>query len=419
MANKTPSVRLSATAAIFAAILFTVSTLAAAQTESVIHSFADRNKGPYGPVGGLIFDGSGNLYGVTQNGGTNNSGTVFEFSPTTGGGWSQKTLHNFDYNGTDGVSPFGGLVMDTAGNLYGTTYVGGANDAGVVYELVKQAGGGWRERILHNFNKTGTDGQWPEAGLAIDAAGNLYGTTVAGGVRNRTCDVGCGTIFELSPSGGGWKEKILYAFPSDGNGGFGANCAPIFDSAGNLYGTAGNGGAYNYGTVWQLVPTTSGMWTENNLYNFDNTGIGGYTPTGTLVFDSAGNLYGPTTNGGTWGTGTIFKLSPAGGGVWNASWLYSFNGNTGDGTFPNGNLIFDASGNLYGTALHGGSSGWGMAFELTPATGAWTETVLTGFNVTNGASPQGGMLFDSAGNLYGITSAGGSFGGGTLYEITP
>jgi uncharacterized repeat protein (TIGR03803 family) len=427
-----PSKKLSALttiiAASVAALLF-FGTLATAQTETVLQGFGEGHEGAYYPVDRLILDQAGNLYGTTEDGGKYNCGVVYELSPTEVGGWSEKILHDFDFNGVDGATPMAGLVMDGAGNLYGTTYVGGADDAGTVYELIKQpGGGGWQESILHSFHKTGGDGQWPEWALAIDSVGNLYGVTAAGGDRTQDCSFdnnGCGTVFELSPEGSGrWTEKILFAFPSGGSGGYNPNCQPILDSAGNLYGVTYNGGVFNQGTVWQLVPGAGGTWTENILYNFDETGTNGYYPGGALVFDSVGDLYGVTGLGGgecerePYGCGTVFELSPAGGGVWNVSWIYRFTG-FDTGATPNGELIFDPFGNLYGTARQGGSAGWGIAFELSPSGRAWTETELTSFNVMNGSLPTGGLVLDSSGNLYGVTYSGSLFGGGAAYEITP
>jgi uncharacterized repeat protein (TIGR03803 family) len=216
----------------------------------------------------------------------------------------EKVLYNFG-NGTDGVAPQAGLVMDAAGNLYGTTYNGGTYNYGTVFELTPAAGGGWTEMVLHNFNNDGVDGAYPHAGLIFDAAGNLYGTTHSGGTHNASCSNDCGTVFELTPSAGGtWTEKVLYDFYSIRTDGAFPASSLIFDGAGNLYGTTIFGGASGAGngTVFELTPAAGGGWTERVLYSFGADGIWPYAG---LIFDAAGNLYGTTSFGGTvgWGDG--------------------------------------------------------------------------------------------------------------------
>ena len=216
---------------------------------------------------------------------------------------TEKKLHNFIRNGTDGVIPFAGLIFDTAGNLYGTTALGGDHGDGTVFELTPLEGGGWTEKKLHNFYKNGTDGFYPEAGLIFDAAGNLYGTTSWGG------DHRAGTVFEMMPNGsGGWTEKVLYSF---GNGTDGAYlyAGLIFDTAGNLYGTTSGGGDYGGGTVFELTPQEGGGWTEKKLHNF-YYGTDGSGPFASLIFDAEGNLYGTTTYGGSHNGGTVFEITP-------------------------------------------------------------------------------------------------------------
>src|ERR1039458_2304305 len=290
MQGKTLSIGLRAVLAIIAATLF-VSTWAAAQ-ETVLHSFHNNGTDGFGPYyAGLIFDAAGNLYGTTLYGGSyggapGTGGTVFELTPAAGGGWTEKVLYSFgNVADADGANPFAGLVFDAAGNLYGTTYAGGTYRNGTVFELTPAAGGGWTEKVLHNFNNNGTDGATPLAGLILDAVGNLYGTTQVGGTYNY------GTVFELTPvAGGGWTEKVLHTF--NGTDGFEPSAGLIFDAAGNLYGTAG--------VVFELTPVAGGGWTEQVLNN--GAGPGG------LIFDAAGNLYGTTLEGGTYGLGTVFEL---------------------------------------------------------------------------------------------------------------
>ncbi len=430
MQGKTLSIGLRAVLAIIAATLFVTSTWAAAQ-ERVLLNFNGQDGRL--PQAGLIFDAAGNLYGTTEGGGTGSNcgafgcGTVFELTPAAGGGWTETVLYSFG-GSPDGADPLAGLIFDAAGNLYGTTGAGGTYDYGTVFELTPAAGGGWTETVLHNFNYNVTDGYYPYAGLIFDAAGNLYGTTSQGG----TYGYGWGTVFELTPAaGGGWTEKVLHSFPDyNGTDGTSPYAGLIFDAAGNLYGTTSQGGTYIFrGTVFELTPAAGGGWTETVLHSFGN-GADADSPQAGLIFDAAGNLYGTTVEGGTgsnciFGCGTVFELTPAAGGGWTEKVLYSFNANGTDGYYPYAGLIFDAAGNLYGTTRYGGTSsgcapyGCGTVFELTPAAGGtWTETVLHNFgNGTDGATPLAGLIFDAAGNLYGTTSSGGTYGYGTVFEL--
>ncbi len=323
------------------------------------------------PAAGLIFDGAGNLYGTTAGGGIHGDGTVFEMSPNGSGGWTETVLHSFNDNGTDGADPqFAALIFDARGNLYGTTVVGGIHcggyGCGTAFELSPREGGGWTETVLHSFGN-GTDGQNPYAGLIIDAAGNLYGTTGGGGIH------GDGTVFELSPrEGGGYTETVLHSFGNpatqDGNGPLGGL---ISDAAGNLYGTTEGGGIHSGGTAFELSPREGGGWTETLLHSFGNPATqDGFAPSAGLISDSAGNLYSTTFLGGIHscqgaGCGTVFELTPRQGGGWTETVLHSFNDNGSDGFYPEDGLILDAHGNLYGTTPSGGI-GAGTVFEITP-----------------------------------------------------
>ena len=320
----------------------------------------------------MIIDAAGNLYGTTQFGGNYVQGSVYELTPTRGGGWMETVLHSFQQNGTDGIQPVAGLTMDAAGNLYGTTFAGGPYNGGTVFELTPSAGGGWTETVLHNFNHDGSDGYTPEAGLVLDAAGDLYGTTHDGGTHNcgtPQSDDGCGTVFELSPaSGGGWTETVLHSFSNNGLDGIYPFAGPlIFDAAGNLYGTTYWGGAYGVGTVFELRPNGGGSWTEAVLHNFKQNGTDGGQPLAGLIFDTVGNLYGTTGLGGTYDSGTVFELTPSGGGGWTESLLYSFCSQNGcpDGNQPQAGLVPDADGNLYGTTNRTTYDASGTVFELT------------------------------------------------------
>ena len=384
-------------------------------TEQVLLSF-DGTDGA-DPLANLIFDAAGNLYGTTYAGGSYGLGTVFELTPSMGGGWTEKVLHNFG-QGSDGSQPAGGLIFDAAGRLYGTTYFGGSNGYGTVFQLIPSAGGDWTEKVLHSFS--GTDGSNPVYGsLTFDAAGNLYGTTYAGG------SYGLGTVFELTPNphaiGGSWAEKVLHNFGQGSDGSQPEN-GLIFDAAGNLYGTTYAGGSYGVGAVFELTPSMGGGWSEKVLHNFGQ-GSDGSQPVGGLIFDAAGRLYGTTQVGGSFYHGTVFELTPEPGGDWTEKVLHNFSGGA-DGAVPNVGLIFDAAHNLYGTTDLGGAYGWGTVFELAPSPhavgGGWTAQVLHNFGQgSDGADPYGTLILDPAGNLYGVTEYGGAyhFYDGTVFEL--
>jgi uncharacterized repeat protein (TIGR03803 family) len=404
MRGKRLSIGLMVALSIFTAILFVSCTWAAAQ-ERVLYSFSGGTDGG-SPAGGLIFDGAGNLYGTTNGGGTYSGGTVFELSPAAGGGWTETVIHSFG-NGTDGNGPEAGLIFDAAGNLYSTTNGGGTYNGGTVFELTPQAGGGWTETVIHSFG-SGTDGAGPWAGLIFDAAGNLYSTTKGGGTYNG------GTVFELTPqAGGGWTEQVLHSFQGGADGAQ-PYAGLIFDAAGNLYGTTYFGGAYGYyGTVFDLTPAAGGTWTEKVLYNFSGF-PDGINPVGGLIFDGTGNLYGTTYLGGTYGKGTLFELTPAGGGTWTEQVLHNF-GNGNDGATPSSGLITDTAGNLYGTTPDGGSYFRGTVFRFN----AQGLVLLHSFSGTDGSGPEASLTLDAAGNLYGTTGQGGASNDGTVFEFTP
>jgi uncharacterized repeat protein (TIGR03803 family) len=295
------------TLALIALTLSGTATRAAAQQEKVLHSFQANSRDGIHSFSTLIFDASGNFYGTTQNGGAYGYGTAFEFSPHAGGGWTEKILHNFNNNGKDGYAPIAGLTFDAAGNLYGTTSQGGLHYAGTVFKLVPHAAGNWTETILHSFGAA-TDGYGPDySGLVIDSAGNLYGTTVNGGIGTGCGSFGCGTVFELTPtSSGSWTEAILHSFSNNGTDGELPEAGLTLDAVGNLYGTTFQGGAglctggsVGCGTAFELIPTVGGAWTEVILHDFTYNFIDGYGLVSGLTLDAAGNLYGTTFYGGT------------------------------------------------------------------------------------------------------------------------
>lgn len=404
---KSARVALRVTAGAFCALFFFGTSAvqrAHAQTETVLFNFTSASPHPGGP---LLLDSAGNIWGATPGGGPvpGGYGTVYELVNSSGN-YTQQILHTFGATG-DGVSPSSGVVMDSAGNLYGTTNKGGSAGSGTAFELVK-SGGGYTEKVLYSFGASASDGVNPESALVRDLAGNLFGTTGAGGAS------GFGTVFELVNSSGSYTEKILHDFagpPSDGQ----IPLALLMDSSGNLYGATNGGGTTGNGTIFELV-NGSGTYTEKLLYSFAGPPNDGTDPTG-LIMDSSGNLYGTTRAGipSVNCCGTVFELVN-GSGNYTEKVLYSFTGGA-DQSSPNGPLILDGTGKFYGT-----TSGNGAVFELTNSSGSYVEYVLHAFTgpPSDGVGP-GSLLMDSAGNLYGITSGGGlngyDAGFGTAFEI--
>ena len=387
-------------------------------SENMLYNFAGGTD-PKLPYAGLVFDKAGNLYGTTELGGAYNQGAVFEITSNQNGTWTESVLYNFT-GGADGAQPSGGLIFDAAGSLYGTTNYGGnvncSLGCGTVFKLTP-ASGSWTESVLYTFTG-GSDGREPNARLLFDATGNLYGTTVLGGDVDSACSSGCGTVFKLTANSGNWTESVLHAFTGAADG-----ASPydglIFDAAGNLYGSTYGGGASGYGTIFKLAPNSSG-WTESVLHAFK--GYDGKYPYGDVVFDAAGNLYGTAYQGGGTGFGVVFELQPNGKGGWREKLLHGF------GDLPAANpvagLVMDAGGNLYGTTMQGASQslcggGCGTLFKLAPNTGGtWSYSVVHQFGQgTDGYHPTGDLILDATGNLYGTTQAGGADGSGTVFEI--
>ncbi len=426
MRTRKPSIELTVVLAIFIAGFAMTGTRAMAQTEAALYSFGGVLDGNgSAPQSALVRGAVGNLYGTTLYGGSYSFdgelgwGTVFELSPTAGGGWTETVLHSFNQDGTDGVSPESSLVLDAAGNLYGTTYGGGAHGFGTVFELSPTAGAAWSETILHSFNNSG-DGYTPTGSLALDSADNLYGTTVFGGRYNS------GTVFELSPAAGGvWTETILHHFNDNNRDGYEPFGGVTLDAAGNIYGTTNIGGVYNAGTVYEIIRKTG---TEKVLHSFNSSGEGHYPDAG-VILDAAGNVYGTTSVGGQTQNcgvqrcpapaGTMFELTQKNG-SWSVRVLHTFLGNGKDGNIPEAGLVFDAAGNLYGTTSAGGPNGYGTVFELAPTVGgSWTEKVLYSWgNTPSDDAPRAGLVLDAAGDLYG-TTPGNSSGNGAVFEVTP
>jgi uncharacterized repeat protein (TIGR03803 family) len=378
--------------------------------EQVIHTFGSSPGDGANPRASLISGGNGDLYGTTMLGGNSNlSGTVFELSPS-GNTWTETVIVSF--NSGDpflGSQPQTPLVLGSNGNLYGTTSDGGANNAGIVFQLSPAAGGVWTEALLYSFG-TGSDGAFPQAPLVLGSNGNLYGTTSAGGAN------GNGTVFQLSApvtAGGSWSEAVLYSFGSSSSGDGNNPDAPLTPYGGDLYGTTSAGGANGNGTVFQLSPFAGGGWTETALYSFGSSS--GTEPTSLVPYN--GNLYGTTSAGGANSDGTIFQISVSGNTL-NEKVLYSFLGGN-DGAAPYASLV-PYNGNLYGTTSAGGANGDGTIFELSPpvsAGGSWSEKVLYSFLGGNDGAAPYASLVPYNGNLYGTTSAGGANGDGTAFKL--
>lgn len=393
--------------AVLSALL--LATPAKAQQFATLHSFGASGDVAH-PESPLVFDKVGNLYGLAYADG------VFELSPS-GGGWTEKVFYEFSgYN--NGAEPVGSFAIDAKGNIYGSTWTtGGVDTYGTVFELTPAG----TESFLYNF--AGPPDGASVDGVIRDTKGNLYGETAYGGTS--PCNNGgCGTVFEVTKKG---KESVLYSFANDGTDGNYPLGGLTMDKLGNLYGTTRAGGIQNCppnlgqsgcGIVFELTPA-GGVWTEKILYSFTG-GTDGGAPGSVLIFDKQGNLYGETSVGGDYGYGTVFKLTPGGGG-WTETVLHSFNADGIDGTNP-ASVVFKGK-NLYGTTWTGGSSsacsgGCGTVFEITSK---GVEKVLHSFSGSDGANPGNGdgLTLGKGGILYGATFNGGDYGGGTAFMLKP
>jgi hypothetical protein len=439
-------------------VLAFVPSASAEWKEKVLYSFQGGTDGST-PAGGVVFDNTGNLYGATTDGGSNNCpgiaqcGTVFQLQPPAkqGDSWTENQLYIFKgKSSNDGETPAGGVIFDQAGNLYGTTAYGGSGGCillgttvgcGTVFQMTppQTKGDAWTETVLYSF-QGGKDGYVPQGNLTFDSAGNLYGVTLYGGGYG-SCNSPyyqyCGTVFKLSPpktKGGKWKEKVLYSFKS-GTDGANPNGGLVFDNNGAIYGTTYAGGnqeckadaSIGCGTVFALQPPLKkgGAWAEKLLHRFDVDDGG--NPAAGVVFDRKENLYGTTVFGPQNGFGLIFELEKPSGKThsWMETVLHRFSDGA-DGVNPMSSLIFDSSGNLCGTAL-GGSTHRGVVFRLKPPkTGnSWPLTVL--YNLTgspDGDHPTAKLIFDGRGSLYSTTEWGGTGqscegGCGTVFEVSP
>jgi uncharacterized repeat protein (TIGR03803 family) len=427
--------------------------------EKVLYSFQGGTDGAY-PSGGVVSDKQGNLYGATQQGGGTNCspmaacGTVYQLVPPAkkGDPWTENVLHVFQgKQHNDGEFPSGGVIADAVGNIYGTSSYGGTGDCvllgikggcGTVFELSppQTKGDKWTYTILYSF-KGGKDGYLPFGDLVFDSAGNLYGATYFGGGKGTTCNPYyqyCGTVFRMSPpkiKGGAWTEKVLHRF-AGGADGANPSGGLVLGNTGVVYGTTSTGGnsgckttySVGCGTAFALKHSkkTRGAWTEMMLHRFTGGDDGG-SPTGGLIFDAKGALYGTGGGGAHQAQGVVFRLMSTSGGRWDDTTVYDFPSNEVCGASPLAGVVFDAEGSLYGTASEGGAVGGGTIYRLRPLEeNSWACGVLYNFNgAPDGSFPASVLIFDAAGNLYGTTrysgsgQACGNYGCGTVFTGKP
>lgn len=411
-------------------VVFASITAHAQNIKITLYSFTGVSGDGIGPASGLILDANGNLYGTTQFGGTSANcsggcGTVFKLSSAG----TETVLHSFTGTSTgDGANPVSGLVMDASGNLYGTTQLGGTSvncsaGCGTVFKIDTSG----NESVLHSFAGGMADGANPTYGnLIIDSANNLYGVTLNGGASTN-CTSGCGIVFKIDSSG---NETILHTFTNVSNASVlvdGANPSGslLRDSAGNLYGTTQvGGGTFGAGTLYKLDPSNN----ETVLLLFGTPSGLPAVPASGVIMDASGNLFGTTMNGGTANDGTVFELSTSG----TLTFLVPLALSSSNGGFPLAGLVMDNKGNLYGTASQGSTGsctistgsfvGCGAIFKIDKF---HTEKVVHGFAGPDGANPVGGLILDSKGYIYGTTVQGGASVGsaacpsgcGTVFKI--
>jgi hypothetical protein len=418
--------------------LYAVSTTVTvfAATEAVLYSFQGGTGGADPYQSGVVMDKSGNLYGVLSSGGEAGTGCfgegcglVYELSPNPAGGWEETTLYTFKGR-RDGGFPVGNLTIDAKGNLYGVTEQGGSGGCnsllgggcGVVFRLAPSKRG-WKYSVIHDFD---SDGAYPNAGVVFDQAGNLYGTTQFGG--DFFC--GCGIVYQLQPSKEGrWPENTLYDFLGISRGGSDVSFpgSDVFlDGNGNIFGTGTGGGDVNCndgcGGVFELVAQGDGSYQEEVLHVFTG-GRDGIQPYGGVLVDSEGNVFGATTfggghgcNNGKFGCGTVFELEKSS--AYKEKIILRFTGENGDS--PVADLYLDSNNNLYGTTAGGGTFNNGVAFSLNSSSNKWTETVLYNFGSgTDGASSWASLTPDGSGGFFGTTREGGASGLGTVFQLLP
>jgi uncharacterized repeat protein (TIGR03803 family) len=422
---------------ILAALIVTTLSGGAAHAKDrayqVLHDFGQGNSDGWLPVGVPAVAKNGDLYGVTVGGGTYESGTIYKLVPphTQGKAWTEIAVYDFPSKNHEFPTS---LVIDKEGILYGAG--GGQDTRGFIFRLTPPPLGkhSWRYDLLYTLANS-SDGSAIQGNLTMDAEGNLYGATELGGDLSCEQD-GCGTVFELkrpTKNRGNWGFNVLYTF-TGGPTGVEPFAGVTFNQEGNLYGTTNYGGTFGYGVTYRLTPPAKKgqPWNETVLYSFDPVNNVGSNPEGPVIFDSTGNIYGTAAFGGDPncqagnGCGVAYELSPPArkGGDWSYATLYAFQGGS-DGIYPTGQIVLDSGGNLYGTTQQGGGETFGMIYRLTPPGargGAWIETALHRFTGSNGdgAYPEG-LTWGKWNDLYGVTSEGGTRcqGCGTAFEIRP
>ncbi|MBA3913492.1 MAG: hypothetical protein H0X25_06490 [Acidobacteriales bacterium] len=319
--------------------------------------------------------------------------------------------------GNDGGQPQGPITVDSLGNLYGTTWIGGTKGHGTVFRLAPQTDSTWKYKVLHNFTIAGVDGGAPAGAIVFDSTGALYGATFSGG------KYGYGTVYQMTvDTTDKWRLKTLHSFNQDQKDGYNPLSGPSLDSAGNIFGATKQGGANGAGIVYKLSKNTQGAWVETLVHVFNPVnGVDGSYPVGSLLIGSDGALYGTTSSGGAAGFyGIVFKFALDSNNKWQETILHSFT-NGADGGEPLAGLIADAAGAFYGTASTGGGNGAGLVFKLAlNAQGKWAETVLYNFKGGNdGYRPESSLVSDATGALYGTTQEGGVSDLGTVFQVTP
>ncbi len=404
-----------------------------APTETLLHQFLGAPDGAF-PYAGVTVDAHGAVYGTTFSGGTGNCnlysgtgcGTVFKLTPKKSGGYSENVIYSFQ-GGNDGSYPFSGVIIDSGGALFGTTYRGGGSlQFGTVYKLTPK-NHGYVESIIYNFESSGGNvGALPYAGLVAGKHGELYGTSISGGAH------GQGAVYKLTRTRNGYVASLLHSFLSDGQHsveGVEPYGPLLIDAYGSLYGTtyasAGGGNCFESGcgTAFRLSPTASGKaYTESILYDFHSSSSGAYPMAG-LAFAPDGSLIGTTSEGGATYGGVVFDVVPftsaADSGGYAEIPLHQFGTVTGDGQNPQGGVVFDTSGAMYGTTVEGGSNGAGTIYKLTPsAGGGYAYAVLLNFGYSNGEGPTDTLTIDGTGALYGTTGRGGCCGDGVVFKLT-
>lgn len=364
--------------------------LAHAQTFSLLHSFSGGSSDGSTPLAGVVLDSSGNLYGTTEYGGSSNAGVVFK---TTSSG-TTTVLHSFTGGSGNGSTPLSGVVRDSSGNLYGTTEYGGTSNAGVVYKITS----GGTFSILHSFAGGSSDGSTPWAVPVVDSSGNLYGTTYYGGTSND------GVVYKITSAG---TFSILHSFSGGNNDGSTPIAGVVRDSSGNLYGATYYGGTSNDGVVFKISSTG----TASVLHSFTGGSSDGSNPFGGLALDSSSNLYGTTEYGGTSNEGVVFKRTSTG----TFSVLHSFTGGSSNGSTPLAGVVLDSSGNMYGTTEYGGTSNQGVMYKITSG---GTFSILHSFTggSSDGSTPWAVLVLDSSGHLYGTTESGGTSNDGVVFK---